>query len=149
MLLFVQLFFITIFSYLLVKQVIKHAHDLELLDVPNERSHHCNIIPSGGGIGFVAALFSGVFIFEFSLFFQYWYLFLSILIVFAMGVYDEAKPLSLDFLGMHGHPSANYAIQEADCIIAIGCRFDDRTTGNIDKYAPEARKNQGNASRSI
>ena len=94
MLLFVQLFFITIFSYLLVKQVIKHAHDLELLDVPNERSHHCNIIPSGGGIGFVAALFSGVFIFEFSLFFQYWYLFLSILIVFAMGVYDDRHDVS-------------------------------------------------------
>lgn len=63
--------------------------------------------------------------------------------IHAMGVYDEAKPLSLDFLGMHGHPAANYAIQEADCIIAIGCRFDDRTTGNIDKYAPKARKNQG------
>ena len=94
MLLFVQLFFTTLFSYLLVKQVIKHAHDLELLDVPNERSHHCNIIPSGGGIGFVAALFSGVVIFEFSLFLEYWYLFLSILIVFAMGVYDDRHDVS-------------------------------------------------------
>lgn len=58
--------------------------------------------------------------------------------IHAMGVYDEADHLSLQFLGMHGHAAANYAIQESDCIIAIGSRFDDRTTGAIKKYAPEA-----------
>jgi acetolactate synthase-1/2/3 large subunit len=54
----------------------------------------------------------------------------------AMGVYDEIFPLSLGMCGMHGHAAANYALQEADCIIAVGSRFDDRTTGNVAKYAP-------------
>ena len=39
---------------------------------------------------------------------------------------------------MHGSAAANYAIQNSDLIIALGSRFDDRTTGNINKYAPEA-----------
>ena len=60
--------------------------------------------------------------------------------IHAMGVFDENEPLSLEFLGMHGNVAANYAIQNADCIIAIGSRFDDRTTGNLEYYAPEAKK---------
>ena len=57
----------------------------------------------------------------------------------AMGVFDENHELSLKMCGMHGHAAANYALQDADCIIAIGSRFDDRTTGNIDKYAPKCK----------
>ncbi len=60
--------------------------------------------------------------------------------IHAMGVYDETKPLSLKFLGMHGSVYANKSIQESDCIIALGSRFDDRTTGNLDLYAPNAKK---------
>ena len=60
--------------------------------------------------------------------------------IHALGVFDETHELSLDFLGMHGHPAANYAVQEADLIIALGTRFDDRTTGDIKKYAPNAFK---------
>lgn len=60
--------------------------------------------------------------------------------IHAMGVFDEEDTLSLQFLGMHGYPAANFAIQESDCIIAIGSRFDDRTTGALQKYAPEAFK---------
>ena len=63
--------------------------------------------------------------------------------IHAMGVYDETKDLSLKFLGMHGSVYANKSIQEADCIIALGSRFDDRTTGNLDLYAPVAKKNAG------
>jgi len=59
--------------------------------------------------------------------------------VHAMGVFDERHPLSLHMLGMHGAAYANFAIQNADCIIAVGSRFDDRTTGVVDKYAPKAR----------
>jgi len=59
--------------------------------------------------------------------------------VHAMGVYDERDPLSLHMLGMHGAAYANFAMQNADCIVAIGSRFDDRTTGVMDKYAPKAR----------
>lgn len=42
-------------------------------------------------------------------------------------------------LGMHGSAAANTAIQNADCIIALGARFDDRVTGNISKFALEAK----------
>lgn len=60
--------------------------------------------------------------------------------IHAMGLYDERKPLSLKFLGMHGSVYANKSIQESDCIIALGSRFDDRTTGNLELYAPNAKK---------
>lgn len=60
--------------------------------------------------------------------------------IHAMGVFDEVHDLSLDFLGMHGSVSANYAIQNADLIIGLGTRFDDRITGAVEKYAPEAYK---------
>jgi len=60
--------------------------------------------------------------------------------VHAMGAFSEHHPHSLHMLGMHGAAYANFAIQESDLIIAIGSRFDDRTTGVLSKYAPEARK---------
>ncbi|CAE7203107.1 ILV2 [Symbiodinium natans] len=56
-----------------------------------------------------------------------------------MGIFDEREPLSLHMLGMHGAAYANFAIQNADCIIAVGSRFDDRTTGIVAKYAPKAK----------
>jgi acetolactate synthase I/II/III large subunit len=59
------------------------------------------------------------------------------------GVLDEHHDLSLRWCGMHGYAPANFALQEADCIIALGSRFDDRTTGNLSKYAPNAFKNEG------
>jgi len=59
--------------------------------------------------------------------------------VHGMGIFDEREPLSMHMLGMHGAAYANFAIQNADCIVAIGSRFDDRTTGIMDKYAPKAR----------
>ena len=54
------------------------------------------------------------------------------------GIFDEDHNLSLQWCGMHGSPSSNYALQEADTIIALGSRFDDRTTGLVSKYAPKA-----------
>ena len=56
------------------------------------------------------------------------------------GIFPEKNIMSLQWCGMHGLPAANYALQESDCIIAVGSRFDDRTTGNIEKYAPIARE---------
>ncbi len=58
----------------------------------------------------------------------------------ALGVFDETSPLSLHMLGMHGSAYANYAIQESDLIISFGSRFDDRTIGTINGYAPLARE---------
>ncbi len=47
--------------------------------------------------------------------------------------------LDLGMLGMHGTPCANLAVHNADLIIAIGMRFDDRATGNVNEFAPNAR----------
>lgn len=49
-----------------------------------------------------------------------------------MGAFDEEDPRSLHMLGMHGSAYANLAMQEADLIIALGARFDDRVTGKVD-----------------
>ncbi len=83
-----------VLSILFIKLILKYAHKLDLYDVPNERSHHCTITPSGAGIGFVSALFFSFVVFEFSLVQEYWYIFVSIAIVFAMGVYDDRHAVS-------------------------------------------------------
>ncbi|HVT90701.1 MAG TPA: biosynthetic-type acetolactate synthase large subunit [Tepidisphaeraceae bacterium] len=56
-----------------------------------------------------------------------------------LGAFDEHDPKSLYMLGMHGSAFANYAVQEADCLIAVGARFDDRVTGNLATFAPKAK----------
>ncbi len=55
------------------------------------------------------------------------------------GAFPETHPLSLGMLGMHGTVYANYAVTECDLIIAIGARFDDRVTGRIEHFAPNAK----------
>ena len=57
-----------------------------------------------------------------------------------LGAFDELDPKSLRMLGMHGSAYANMAMQEADLIIALGARFDDRVTGSISKFAPMAKR---------
>lgn len=56
-----------------------------------------------------------------------------------LGAFDELDEKALYMLGMHGSAFANLAMQEADLILALGARFDDRVTGNIAKFAPAAR----------
>ena len=56
------------------------------------------------------------------------------------GGMPEDHPLVIGMMGMHGEASANFAIQEADLLIALGMRFDDRVTGNLKTYALNARK---------
>jgi acetolactate synthase-1/2/3 large subunit len=56
-----------------------------------------------------------------------------------LGAFDEHDPKSLNMLGMHGSAYANYAVQESDCLIAVGARFDDRVTGNLATFAPKAK----------
>ncbi len=56
-----------------------------------------------------------------------------------MSAFPSAHPLSVGMLGMHGTRYANYAIQESDLIIAVGVRFDDRVTGKISAFAPNAK----------
>ena len=57
-----------------------------------------------------------------------------------LGAYDEEDSKSLHMLGMHGSCYANMAMQEADVILALGARFDDRITRKLSAFAPEARK---------
>jgi acetolactate synthase-1/2/3 large subunit len=56
------------------------------------------------------------------------------------GGFPESHPLTLGMMGMHGEAYVNRAIQEADLLLAFGMRFDDRVTGNLETYAPRARK---------
>ena len=56
-----------------------------------------------------------------------------------LGAFDELDEKSLHMLGMHGSAYANMSMQEADLIIALGGRFDDRVTGSLAKFAPAAR----------
>jgi acetolactate synthase-1/2/3 large subunit len=55
-----------------------------------------------------------------------------------LGCFPSGHPLSLGMLGMHGTYWANMAMTEADLILGIGVRFDDRVTGALDKFAPHA-----------
>ena len=55
-----------------------------------------------------------------------------------LGAFPAGHPNSLGMLGMHGTYAANSAISDADLIIAVGVRFDDRVTGNLAKFAPNA-----------
>jgi acetolactate synthase I/II/III large subunit len=57
-----------------------------------------------------------------------------------LGGFPSSHPLSLGMMGMHGESWTNRAIQEADLLLAFGMRFDDRVTGNLKTYAPNARK---------
>jgi acetolactate synthase-1/2/3 large subunit len=55
-----------------------------------------------------------------------------------LGAIPGDHPLNLGMLGMHGTQSANYAVTECDLLIAVGVRFDDRVTGKIETFAPNA-----------
>ena len=56
-----------------------------------------------------------------------------------LGAFPASDPLSLGMLGMHGTYEANMGMHHCDVLIAIGARFDDRVTGNLDKFCPEAK----------
>jgi acetolactate synthase-1/2/3 large subunit len=56
-----------------------------------------------------------------------------------LGAFPAPDPQWLGMLGMHGTRAANYAMDEADLIVAIGARFDDRVTGKLSEFAPRAK----------
>ena len=55
------------------------------------------------------------------------------------GAFPSGHVLALDMLGMHGTAYANWAVHQADLLIALGARFDDRVTGNPTQFAPNAK----------
>ena len=56
-----------------------------------------------------------------------------------LGGFPSVHPLCLNMLGMHGTYAANMAVAESDLLIAVGVRFDDRVTGKLATFAPQAR----------
>ncbi len=56
-----------------------------------------------------------------------------------LGSFPQDDPLALHMLGMHGTVYANYAVDQADLLIALGVRFDDRVTGKLEAFATRAR----------
>jgi len=56
-----------------------------------------------------------------------------------LGAFPASDPLSLGMLGMHGTYEANMGMHHCDVLIAIGARFDDRVTGNLEKFCPDAK----------
>ena len=62
------------------------------------------------------------------------------LTLLGLGAVPATHALSLGMMGMHGESWVNQAIQEADLLIALGMRFDDRVTGRLREYAPNAKK---------
>jgi acetolactate synthase-1/2/3 large subunit len=59
--------------------------------------------------------------------------------VMGLGAYPNEDPMSLDMLGMHGSVYANWAVRDADLLIALGVRFDDRVTGKVSQFAKHAK----------
>jgi acetolactate synthase-1/2/3 large subunit len=62
------------------------------------------------------------------------------LTLLGLGAFPASHPLNLGMMGMHGEAWVNRAIQEADLILALGMRFDDRVTGDLRNYATGAKK---------
>jgi acetolactate synthase-1/2/3 large subunit len=62
------------------------------------------------------------------------------LTLLGLGAFPASHPLSLGMMGMHGEAWVNHAIQQSDLLIACGMRFDDRVTGSLATYAPNAKK---------
>ena len=88
--------FICIFivSLILIRLVREHAPKLGLMDVPNERSTHCSIIPSGAGIGFFLAVAIILPLFHFDYMLNHFWIFLAIFFVFIVGVVDDHRDTS-------------------------------------------------------
>ena len=59
--------------------------------------------------------------------------------VMGLGAFPGTHPLCMGMLGMHGTYCANMAMHEADLLIAVGARFDDRVTGKLSEFSPRAR----------
>jgi len=62
------------------------------------------------------------------------------LTLMGLGALPASDPLFIGMLGMHGTLEANLAMHEADLVVCVGARFDDRVTGKLDEFCPHARK---------
>jgi len=90
-LLLISIFIITFIS---IYFLIQYSEKLGLVDIPNERSMHKKVTPRGAGIAFVLSVFVSVLFFDLEDFKTYYYIYLAIAIVFAVGVWDDLKNIS-------------------------------------------------------
>lgn len=86
-----ELILIFSLSLFFINYIMKNAERLGLIDIPNERSSHIKTTPRGAGIGFGAAFFLVCFIFEFSLFINNLVVFISMFLIFLVGILDDYK----------------------------------------------------------
>jgi acetolactate synthase-1/2/3 large subunit len=63
----------------------------------------------------------------------------TVMTLMALGAMPVDHPLSLGMLGMHGARCTNLALDECDLLIAVGARFDDRATGKVAGFCPQAK----------
>ncbi|MET0066961.1 MAG: acetolactate synthase large subunit [Candidatus Thiodiazotropha sp.] len=63
----------------------------------------------------------------------------TVMTLMALGVLPDGHPLSLGMLGMHGAAATNHALHRSDLLIALGARFDDRATGRLGEFCPDAQ----------
>ncbi len=63
----------------------------------------------------------------------------TVLTLKALGALPHAHPLNMGMLGMHGNRASNLAVHESDLLFVVGARFDDRATGKLAEFAPNAR----------
>jgi len=90
-LLLIFTFFLTLLSIYLL---IRNASRLGLVDVPNARSVHKKLTPRGAGIGFVGSVMAALLLFDFGHLVHYYYIYLAILLVFAVGAIDDRSEVS-------------------------------------------------------
>jgi UDP-GlcNAc:undecaprenyl-phosphate GlcNAc-1-phosphate transferase len=81
-------------TFVLIYFLMRNAEKLGIMDMPNERSMHKKPVPRGAGIGFVLAIFIVSIFFNFSHFIEYYYIYLSIFIVFIIGAVDDKQGVS-------------------------------------------------------
>lgn len=83
-------------TYVLLKIFIPNAHKFNLVDIPNERSSHSKPVPRGAGVvfGFIFLIGSLIFYYSYDDSFHYVYAFLSLIIVYATGIYDDINDIS-------------------------------------------------------
>ena len=108
-----------------------NADDLERLRTMIERSERPCIYAGGGIISAGAHAELKKFAEEYNI--------PVVTTLMGVGAFPENHPLSLKWLGMHGTYYGNYAANEADLLLCMGARFDDRVTGNVDTFAQHAK----------
>jgi UDP-GlcNAc:undecaprenyl-phosphate GlcNAc-1-phosphate transferase len=118
-----SLFLVALFAYGFIYLLIHNAEYLGLVDVPNDRSAHKKAMPRGAGIGFVSASLLGLLFNEHTHIMEYGYIYISILFIMFIGVYDDRFEVShkIKFIGLL--VAASYVVLNGISINSIGLYF--------------------------